>query len=372
MWIKVLKSELTEVLNVVGKAVKVRATLTTLPVLSGIFLEAKEGNLKAFSTSLDLSLIKTIKANTLSDGKVVVPARYFIDVVKSLPESVLELRSDEENRVLNLSCDGNQFSFNTFHPEEFPKEPDKPAKDTFYINIETQVLADLFQSVVRSASRDEARPNLNGVLLKVGSDFIEACATDTYRLALRRSPIKESLKENKEVLLPATVVEETIKLLTETDTKARLFFLENQLLIETEAFTEFVRLIEGQFPSYSGLIPETTETEVLIGREELMDSLKRLQVLFSNTGTIEFQVAEGKLRLAALSENIGKGQVELAAEVSGPEVTLSFNSNYLQDGLRAVKGEKVKIGFQSGERPALFSSPEDKDFSYLVMPIRRT
>ncbi len=374
MWIKVLKSEIMEVLNVVGKAIKARTTGTTLPVLSGIYLEAKESKIKAFSTSLDISLIKTINANVLSDGKVVVPARYFIDVVKSLPEVVLELKADEEGKILNLTCDGNQFSFNTFHPEEFPKEPERPKKGAFSLSIDSQKLVDLLQSVVRSASRDEARPNLNGVFIKVTSDFIEACATDTYRLALRKSPVKESLKGSQELLIPAAVVEETIKLLAETEDEVKVYFLENQLLIESKDFTEFVRLIEGQFPSYQGLIPEETETQVILNREELIESLKRLQVfsVSAGAGTIELRTTEGKLSLAAGSQGVGKGQVELEAEINGPQVTLGFNLNYLQDGLRAMRGEKVRIGLQSGERPALLSSPEDENFFYLVMPVRMT
>lgn len=374
MWIKVLKSEIMEVLNVVGKAIKARTTGTTLPVLSGIYLEADDGRIKAFSTSLDFSLIKTISTNVLSSGKVVVPARYFIDVVKSLPEAVLELKADEEGKMLNLTCDGNQFSFNTFHPEEFPKEPEKPGKGAHFLLINSQTLVDLLQSVVRSASRDEARPNLNGIFIKLTPDYIEACATDTYRLALRRSPIKENLKESKELLIPVAVVEETIKLLTEAEDKVKMYFLENQLLVESKDFTAFIRLIEGQFPSYQGLIPEVTETQVIVGREELIESLKRLQVfsVSAGAGTIEFKTTESKLNLVAGSQGVGRGQVELGADTSGPEVALGFNLNYLQDGLKAMRGEKVKIGLQSGERPALLSSPEDENFFYLVMPVRMT
>lgn len=372
MWIKVLKSEFMEVLNVVGKAIKARAAGTTLPVLSGIYLEAKGGKIKAFSTSLDISLIKTINANVLSGGKVVVPARYFIDVVKSLPEVVLELKSGGEGKILDLTCDGNQFSFNTFHPEEFPREPERPGKGAYFLSIDSQTLVDLLQSVVRSASRDEARPNLNGVYIKLTSDYIEACATDTYRLALRKSPVKESLKEGQELLIPAAVVEETIKLLAETEGEVKVYFLENQLLVESNDFTEFIRLIDGQFPSYQGLIPEETETQLILGREELIEALKRLQVFSVSAGasTIELRITEGKVSLAAGSQEVGKGQVELEAEINGPQVTLGFNLNYLQDGLRAMRGEKVRIGLQSGEKPALLSSPEDENFFYLVMPVR--
>lgn len=365
MWIKGLKSEVGEVLRVVGKAVKVR---TTLPVLSGVFLEAKDGKLKAFSTDLEVSLIKEIKVNVLNEGKVVVPARYFSDVIKNLPEGVIELKVENEDNVLKLSCEGNEFSFNTFQPEEFPKEPEKPGEDLFYLSIEAITLSELFQSVVRSASKDEARINLNGVLLKIGQGLIEACATDTYRLALRRAAV-ERVPEGREVIIPAAVAEETVKLLADLEGKIKLYFLENQLLIESNDFTEFIRLIEGQFPNYQGLIPDTFETEVLVSREDLSEGLKRLQV-FSDSGTVEFKVGEGKLSIAAASQVVGKGSVQVEASVKGPEITLGFNSTYLQDGLRPMRGEKVKIGLQSAEKPALFASPEDENFVYLVMPVR--
>ncbi len=365
MWIKGLKSEVTELLQVVSKAVRAR---TTLPILSGIFLEAKNGKLKAFSTDLEFSLIKEIGVNVLGEGKTVIPARYFMEVVKNLPEGVLEMKVDAESGVLNLVCQGSDFIFKTLPAEEFPREPEKPEKGAFSVSLDSTTLSNLLQSVVKSASKGETRADLRGVLIKAGSGCLEACATDTYRLALRKVTLK-GVKEEKEAIVPAVAVEEVIKLLDDLSVEAKLTFLESQLLVETEAFTGYIRLIEGQFPNYQGLIPGTTETEVETSREELLEALKRLQV-FSEAGTVEFRAQGEKLSLAASSQVVGKGLVELEAEIKGPEVTLGFNSTYLQDGLRAVKGEKVRIGLQTAEKPALLTSPEDENFFYLVMPVR--
>ncbi len=373
MWIKFLRSDLLEALQLAIKAVSTRSTL---PILSGLYLSAKNDEVILYGTDLEITVIARFKSNVIEEGKSVIPAKAFLDITRNLPEGIVEIKQGGAGNQVEISCEKNFFNLNTFNEEDFPKMPQ--FKEGKKIEFEAALLNTALDKVVKSVSKDETRPVLTGVLFEGKRENLKLVATDSYRLSLFE--LKNGSFSGVEVIVPGRVLDELVKATSKFEGKIQTFLGESEISFKIDGLPKggevifASRLIEGQFPNYSQLIPKSFESEVYTSRHELLQALKRITVFSdSNPIKIEFFSEEEKeniLKISTSSPELGSAYSEVEAEVKGKSGEIAFNPAFLLEGVEKILGEKIFIGVQSSTKPALLKSAQEESFLYLLMPVR--
>jgi DNA polymerase-3 subunit beta len=221
--------------------------------------------------------------------------------------------------------------------------------------------------VQRSASRDESRPVLTGILLRFESGRIVAAATDSYRLSVRETPVTGDLPE-LEAIIPARALAELTRI-AGGEGELELGIQENQVLFGVDGIWLATRRIDGQFPNYKQLLPESFEHELTLPRAELLEVVRRVAVLAQRNSPLRLRFAEGELTVSARTQDVGEASESLPVSYTGEPLEIGFNAEFLRDGLDSVAGDELVLKLISPLRPAVMTSPGD-DFTYLIMPIR--
>jgi DNA polymerase-3 subunit beta len=361
MKISCAKDELVAKLAVVARGVSTR---TTVQILSGIRLEAAAGTLTLSATDMELSLRTSLDVQVDGAGTTVVPGRLLAELSRLLPEGEVELASTEDGR-LQISCGSASYTLHTYAAEDFPRLPEVDAASLF--SIDREAFLDTVGRVGRAASRDESRPVLTGVLVRFEQGRLIMAATDSYRLAVKETPVEAGVAE-LEALVPARALTEVQRLAAGSD-QLELGVLENQVIFELGGTTLTTRRIDGQFPNYRALLPEAFEYEVTLPREELLDVVRRTAVMAQRNAPLRLRFAEGELTISARTPDVGEAQESMPAPYSGEPLEIGFNAEFLRDGVDSIEGEDVRLKLISPLRPAVLQGSDD-DFTYLIMPIR--
>lgn len=356
------KEELVEKLGVVARAVSMRPTVQ---ILSGIWLQASSGSVEIAATDMELSLRSSVEAQVAEPGTVVVPGRLFVDVVRLLPAEDVEIaHSPEEGRVSVVSGSAT-YSLHTHSAEDFPRLPEADAAQTFA--VEREALLETVARVSRSASRDESRPVLTGVLVRFGEGKLVMAATDSYRLAVKETGIEGTVPD-LEAIVPARALSELARIAAGQDT-VELGVHENHVVFRSGDVLLTTRRIDGQFPDYRQLIPETFEHEITLGRAELLDVVRRIAVMAQRNLPLRLRFAEGELTVSVQAQDLGEARETMPAPFTGEAMEIGFNAEFLRDGIESVEADEIALRLISPLRPGLIRSEED-DFQYLIMPIR--
>ena len=258
MKFSVARGEFLEALSAASRALSARSTL---PILSGILIEASsENGLTIQSTDLEISIKQSLGADVQQEGSAVFPGKLFTDIVRSLPESAVSVH--KESDTATIACDTSSFSVKTLSPDDFPRFPEVPASEA--TEIDTKVFASLVSHVSKAVSRDETRPILTGVLVSVYGPSLRMVATDSYRLAVKETVLEGDTGAEMEAVVPGKALDEVSRLAS-TD-KVSIAVAENQAVFRFGSTIFVTRRIEGSFPNWKQLIPKETETTVTVGR----------------------------------------------------------------------------------------------------------
>src|SRR5881275_531852 len=266
------RDELTQKLAIVSRAVSTRASVQ---ILSGVLLRAEGGRLNLAATDMELSLRSSVNAQVEGEGAVVVPGRLLVDLVRLLPAEEVTFEHRPEEGVVHVTCGSSTASLHTYAAEDFPRLPDLDTVGTF--TVDRVVLLDTVSRVARSASRDESRPVLTGVLVRFEAGKLVMAATDSYRLSVKETAFEGSVPE-LEAIVPARALTELARIAPEGESVS-LGVHENQVVFGTGSAWLTTRRIDGQFPNYKQLVPEAFEHEVTLPREELLDVVRRMGVM---------------------------------------------------------------------------------------------
>jgi DNA polymerase-3 subunit beta len=355
------RADLADALGVVSRGVSTRGAVQ---VLSGILLQADEGKLVLAATDMEISLRATIVGEVSGDGAVVVPGRLLTDLVRLLPEEEVSLVHEEGEGVLSVSSGSHSSRLNVYSAEDFPR---LPPVDVPLHAIAAPALLATIEKVARAASRDESRPVLTGVLVKFEGAKLVMAATDSYRLAVKETALEEA-GPDLEAIIPARALQELSRLAAGGE-EVQLGGHENHVIFGAGDVWLTSRRIDGQFPNYSQLLPETFEAEVTTAREPLLSVIRRAGVLAQRNAPLRLRFAEGELGVSAQTQDVGEAHESLPIEYTGDPLEIGFNPDFLRDGLEAVAGDTVQLKLINPLRPGLIVSP-DESFSYLIMPIR--
>jgi DNA polymerase-3 subunit beta len=356
------RDELAQRLGVVARAVSTRATVQ---ILSGVLLRAEGGHLHLAATDMELSLRSSLDAQVDGEGAVVVPGRLLVDLVRLLPaqEVVIEQRADEG--VVHVTSGPSTSSLHTYAAEDFPRLPDLDAVGTFTVDRES--LLETVARVSRSASRDESRPVLTGILVRFEAGKLVMAATDSYRLSVKETPLEGDSPE-LEAIIPARALAELARIAQTGDT-LELGVHENQVVFAADDVWLTTRRIDGQFPNYKQLLPESFEHEVTLPRVELLDVVRRVAVMAQRNSPLRLKFAEGELTVSAQTQDVGEARESLPVQFSGESLEIGFNAEFLREGVESVSTDEIRFRLISPLRPGLITAEGD-DFWYLIMPIR--
>lgn len=359
------KGDLVDALSLVGRAV---ASRTAVHVLTGILLEATEDGVTLSATDMQMWMRVPLQGRVERSGAVVLPARLMAEIARTLAGGEVVMAKEPGSAQLELRNAGSEFLLRVLPAEEFPALPVFPREEGF--TVEKNGFLRTIEHVVKAASTDETRPVLTGVLLHVDRDTVRMVATDSYRLSVKETPIRASVKEKMQAIVPAECLREVARvggILPED----RLFVVSsaNQILFAFGDVLIISRLIDGQFPNYRQLIPETFESRAYIPREEFIDALHRVRPLTQRNAPVRLSFQDGTLIVSAQSQDIGLAREAIPVRFEGEPLEIGFNPQFLLDGAQVIPDSELDFRFISPLRPGLLRGEAD-DFLYLIMPIR--
>jgi DNA polymerase-3 subunit beta len=356
------RDELAQKLGIVSRAVSTRAAVQ---ILSGVLLRAEGGRLHLAATDMELSLRSSLDAQVDGEGAVVVPGRLLVDLVRLLPAEEVTFEHRPEEGVVRVSCGSSSASLHTYAAEDFPRLPDLDAVGTF--TDDREALLDTVARVARSASRDESRPVLTGILVRFEAGKLVMAATDSYRLSVKETPLEGESPE-LEAIIPARALAELSRIAQSGD-NVELGVHENQVVFAVDDVWLTTRRIDGQFPNYKQLLPETFEHDVTLPRAELLDVVRRVAVMAQRNSPLRLRFAEGELTVSAQTQDVGESRESLPVPFSGEPLEIGFNADFLREGIESVSTDEIQLRLISPLRPGLIRAEGD-DFWYLIMPIR--
>src|SRR5215218_1319371 len=351
---------------------------STIQILGGILLEAGEEVVRLSAMDMELSIQTSSPAEVEEQGRVVIPARIFNDVVRSLSKEDLTLVHDSSEGVVRLSARENEYRIRAYPAEDFPQLPKFDEAGAFKVGGEA--LVETVEKVSRSYSRDETRPVLTGILISFEESRIRMVTTDSYRLSIKETELTTTFDGSREAIIPARAMQEVSRIISGSDEEqVEVVLSENQTIFRIGDVLFGTRLIEGNFPEYRRLLPQGFEREISVQREDLVDSLRRVN-LFAQRQTppvpVSLAFSEGAVEVMVRNGEVGEARERLPA-TSEDEFHISFNPSYLLDGVSAVDSESVFFRLNESLKPGLIvpddSADEDEeepDFLYLIMPMR--
>ncbi|MCA1011847.1 DNA polymerase III subunit beta [Halobacillus halophilus] len=369
-----------QLMQSVQDVMKAISSRTTIPILTGMKLEVSEEGVKLTGSDSDISIESFIPqeedgivyVENIEPGSLVLQAKYFPDIVRKLPQNTVEIESDNYRNV--TICSGNaEFHLNGQDPEEYPQLPQLHTEDSFELPID--LLKNLIRQTVFAVSTSETRPILTGVHVRIENGELEFIATDSHRLASRKIPLENPEGKNlPPVVIPGKSLTELNKILDDSEDTIEVSVTDNQVLFRTKHLYFLSRLLEGNYPETSRLIPEQSKTIVKIDTKELLQSVDRASLLAkeNRNNVVRLVTKENNhLEITGNSPEVGNVVEEVTADdVNGEDLKISFSAKYMMDALKAVDYDQVKVEFTGAMRPFLIRPVDDEQILQLILPVR--
>jgi DNA polymerase III subunit beta len=358
-----------ELLAQLQTATRVASSRASVQALSGVMISADGEKPLLLATDMEVGLRVPLAGEILLPGSAVLPARLVLEVVRSLPGDTvtLELRSQEQD--VELISGSAKFHLRTLRSEDFPTLPSADAATR--MTLPTQAFVDTALQVSRSASRDETRPVLTGVLISAGGQELTMVATDSYRLSVKHATLDSALDGTIEANVPARALQELARIAQSVaEPELAVSLGQNQVVFEVGDIVLSSRLIDGQFPNYRQLLPESVEHELRLSSAEIADVVRRVSLLAQKNAPLRLSFGEGELTVSAQTPDVGEASEMLPVPFSGEPFEIGFNPEFLRDGLESVESDELVLKLISPLRPGLIESPDGGEFVYLIMPIR--
>ncbi|MCU1807480.1 DNA polymerase III subunit beta [Cytobacillus firmus] len=370
------RDQLVQSVQDVMKAVTSR---TTIPILTGIKIVASEEGVTLTGSDSDISIESFIPkeedGNEIVEikqpGAIVLQAKFFSEIVKKLPTDSVEI--SVENHLQTVIRSGkSEFNLNGLDAEEYPHLPQIEEEKMF--KIPTDLLKAMVRQTVFAVSTSETRPILTGVNWKVENGTLTCIATDSHRLALRKAQIETTASETYNVVIPGKSLSELSKILDDNNDLIDIVITENQVLFKAEHLLFFSRLLEGNYPDTSRLIPSDSKTDVVVNTKELLQAIDRASLLAKEgrNNVVKLSTIDGGvIEISSNTPEVGKVVEEVQSKsVEGEELKISFSAKFMMDALKALEGSEITISFTGAMRPFIIKPLNDESILQLILPVR--
>ena len=367
MRLSCLQENLTRGLSTVGRAV---ATRTTLPITQNVLLSTDQSRLKLAATNLEIAISTWIGAQVEEEGAITLPARLLTEFVGSLPQDRIDVTSVVQPRGLTLSCARFEANINGTEAEDFPPIP--TVESGAIGKIEPQALKEAITHVAFAAATEDSRPVLTGVKVEItGGDFTFAAA-DGFRLAVYKGKLAEPISEDVSFIIPARALQEVNRLIggqgdpveftVTPSTSQALFRLDNVEIVS--------QLIQGTFPNYDQLIPQSHGTRVVVQLEEFLSATRTASIFARDgSGIIRIESSDGSLTISSKAEEVGNNEGKIGATVEGDESKIAFNSQYLAEVLDVLGKGEVALETTTPSSPGVLRPLDNDGYVHVVMPM---
>ncbi len=353
-------------LAVVARGASTRSAIQTL---AGVLIRLEDGRAELHATDTDLGIRASVTVEVEAGGSVVVPGRLLLDVARSLPQDSISVEYRASKQDVEVISGSASFHLRTLPLEDFPKLP-QPDPSTA-LSVPAAAFIETVGRVARSASRDETRPHLTGVLVTAEGEQLRMVATDSYRLSVKETKLDEALAGTLEANVPARTLQELSRIAAANGAATiEVTALDNQVVFSAGDVVLSSRLVEGRFPNYQQLLPESYEHELRVERSELLDVVRRISLMAQKNAPLRLAFTEGALEVSAQTPDVGEARESLPVPFQGEPLEIGFNPEFFRDGLESAETEELVFKLISPLRPGLIQSGDEGGFIYLVMPIR--
>ncbi|MHD0396260.1 DNA polymerase III subunit beta [Staphylococcus simulans] len=365
-------------INQLNDTLKAISPRTTLPILTGIKIDAKEEGIILTGSdseiSIEISIPKEVDGEEIvtiaETGSVVLPGRFFVDIIKKLPGKDVKLSTNEQFQTL-ITSGHSEFNLSGLNPDQYPLLPQVSQDDAIQLPI--KVLKNVIAQTNFAVSTSETRPVLTGVNWLIQDNELICTATDSHRLAVRKLKLEDEDIENKNVIIPGKALAELNKIVTDSEEDINIFFASNQVLFKVGNINFISRLLEGHYPDTSRLFPENYETKIEMSNSDFYHAIDRASLLAREGGNNVIKLSTGnqEVELSSTSPEIGTVKEDVDANnVEGGSLKISFNSKYMMDALKAIDNEEVEVEFFGTMKPFTLKPKDDDSVVQLILPIR--
>ncbi|MUG47871.1 DNA polymerase III subunit beta [Paenibacillus woosongensis] len=379
MKIRILKHELNESIQHVSKAISSR---TTIPILTGIKLEVNFQGMTLTASDTDISIQAFIPAEDHDKqivqierpGSVVLPAKFFVEIIKKLPSQEIEMEVKEGFQTL-IRSGSTDIQMVGLDPEEFPVLPS--IEEDQVIMIPGDLLKNMIKQTAFSISTNETSPILTGILWNLSDSHFKFVATDRHRLASRTAVLADADNIRfSNIVISGKTLSELSKIIPDQNTMIEIVVADNQVLFKIDRILFYTRILDGTYPDTSKIIPTTYKTELVLDTKKLSDSIDRAYLLSreEKTNIVRLQTMDdGTIEISSSSSELGKVTEQLdVAKFEGDPLRISFNSKYMLDVLKVVESQQLHIGFTGAMSPIIIKPLDDSQSLYLILPYRTT
>ena len=373
MKLSCVQENLNRGLGVVGRAVAAR---TTLPITNNVLLATDKSRLKLVATNLEMAISHWIGAKVEEEGAITVPARLLIEFISSLPSEKVDISLSPQTKTLGLRCARFEARISGIDAKDFPPIP--KVGEGITAKVEVEDLRRGISHVVFAAATEESRPVLTGVNAQFDGDLLTLAAADGFRLAVYKLPIATTVKQKTEVIIPARTLaelnrlmadeEETIEIMVNPDKGQALFRLKNTELVS--------QLVQGTFPNYAQLIPQSYTTRAVVGVSDFLRATRTASIFARDgSGIVRLVVAPGseltpgKMTISARSEELGDDVGEIDAIIEGEEAKIAFNGKYLADVLGVLHEAQVALETTNPSSPGVIRPVGVDNYVHVIMPM---
>jgi DNA polymerase III subunit beta len=363
----------------VQDVMKAITSRTTIPILTGIKIVATEEGVSLTGSDSDVSIESFIPkedgdkviVEMKQTGAIVLQAKFFSEMVKKLPTDHVEI--EVQNHLQTVIRSGaSEFNLIGLDADEYPHLPTIEAENVF--RIPTDLLKAMIRQTVFAVSTSETRPILTGVNWNVENDQLICIATDSHRLALRKAKIEINTNASYNVVIPGKSLNELNKILADNNEWIDIVITENQILFKATHLLFFSRLLEGNYPDTSRLIPTESKTDIVLQSKEFLQAIDRASLLAreGRNNVVKFSTIEdGSIEISSNTPEVGKVVEEVKSQsVTGEELKISFSAKYMMDALKALEGTEIKISFTGAMRPFIIQPMNDESILQLILPVR--
>lgn len=374
MKVTVLQENLARGLSIVSRAVSPRSTL---PVLSNILVATDEGRLRLSATNLELGITCWIAARIDEEGSTTVPSRTFLDLVSAMPNDQVQMTLDVKTQNLHVKGGASNNDIKCIDSQEFPPLPTPEMEGAVQLNVAD--FKEMIHQVAFSASTDEARPVLMGVLMNVEKDKVTMAAADGFRLSVRKAQLSQSVSQPINVIIPARALNELARVAADGEGLIYMVVPKNrgQVLFRVKDVEVVSQLIDGTFPDYHQIIPRSYKSRTLVSTASLLKACKQAEIFAregSNVARLDIKESKGEMQpseveISATSEETGKNETIVEATVDGGSVLIAFNVKFLREVLEVIKTPNVALETSAANAPGVVKPVGDDDFLHVIMPM---
>jgi DNA polymerase-3 subunit beta len=374
MKVTVLQENLARGLSIVSRAVSPRSTL---PVLSNILVATDEGRLRLSATNLELTITSWITARIDEEGSTTVPSRTLSDLVNTLPGDQVQLTLDTKSQTLHVKGGTSNNDIKCIDAQEFPPLPVPDMEGAVQLNVAD--FKEMIHQVAFSASTDEARPVLMGVLMNVEKDKVTMAAADGFRLSVRKAVLSNPALHPINVIIPARALNELARISTDGEEPLYMVVPKNrgQVLFRVKDVEVVSQLIDGTFPDYQQIIPRNYKSRTLVSTASLLKACKQAEIFAregSNVARLDIKQSKGEMQpseveISATSEETGKNETIVEATVDGGGVLIAFNVKFLREALEVIRTPNVALETSAANAPGVVKPVGDENFLHVIMPM---